>query len=123
MTYTAQDFDLLNHWARLSEAELLAMATDEALDVLRRLAAALSAETETNLKQANFVANVRHLHELYRRGSRGLGEAIINASSYEREGKPAEARKIYEEFISSCPSDFYKRIAKHHLDRIRSSET
>jgi hypothetical protein len=120
MTYRTQDFDLLTHWARLTDAELTPLATEEAFDVLRRLAEVLAErdQEETKFTELNFVAMVRNLHDLYRRGSRALGEAIIKASRYEKEGKLADAKRIYEEFLASCPSDFYKRIARHHLSTI-----
>jgi tetratricopeptide (TPR) repeat protein len=116
------DFDLLNRWAQLPDGELARLATKDAIIVLRRVVDLLADKTQnrTEVSEDSFVETVRAMRELYRRGSRVLGEAIIEAAAYVKQGDFAQAKAIYERFIALCPSAFYTKIAKYHLQRIRN---
>ncbi len=57
---------------------------------------------------------VKEMRELYELGSQSLGEAVIKASALQRKkgSATATAIAIYSEFLITCPSPFYKDIAK-----------
>lgn len=55
---------------------------------------------------------VKEMRELYELGSQSLGEAVIKASAAAEKGATATAIAIYSEFLITCPSPFYKDIAK-----------
>jgi hypothetical protein len=78
----SHDFDLLNRWAQLPDDDLARQATKEAIVVLRRVVSLLAdgRQKGTEISEGSFVETVREMRELYRRGSRGLGEAIIEAA-------------------------------------------
>lgn len=115
------DFDLLNRWAQLPDGELAGLATKDAIIALRRVVGLLADKTQnrTEISEDSFVETVRKMRELYRRGSRGLGEAIIEAATYEKQGDFAQAKAVYERFIALCPSAFYTKIAEYQLRSIR----
>jgi len=117
-------FDILNRWAALSDDELARLADETALINIRRVAEMLTDISPRTIEptEANFATIVREMHDLWRRGSRGLGEAIIKSTEYQRKGDLVAARKVHEVFMSSCPSEFYRTIARYQLSKIVTPE-
>ena len=66
----------------------------------------------------NFARLVDEMRALYKQGSRQLGNAIIEASNLLEKNQYEEAKAIYQNFLSICPSLFYKDIAINELDRL-----
>ena len=117
------DFDYIDEWAALSDAELQEQYTEKAGDILRRVLVQLGDDGERAIEvdRGTFVPLVRRLRERKRAGSRALGDAIIGASELLKEGSVEEAKSIYGDFIQNCPSKFYRQIAEARLRSLVSS--
>ncbi len=118
----AQDheFDTLNRWATLPDAELQKAITDDAISVLQRIIALLGDENKRNMtvNRNNFVSVVREMRKLYETGSLGLGDAILEASDWLDKNQPAKAKETYERFLSLCTSKFYRDIARSQMEEL-----
>jgi hypothetical protein len=55
------------------------------------------------------------MRELYRTGSRSIGETILKASVDLDSQDIEKAKEVYEHFLSSCTSKFYSDLAKRQL--------
>lgn len=115
------DFDVLDRWAILPDAELEKAITNDAIRTLQRVVSLLGDENQ-NKKQVvsrdNFISVVREMRMLKKTGSRRLGEAILEASDWLDKNQPAKAKEAYERFLSSCTSKFYRDIAKTQMGKL-----
>lgn len=120
MSDPVHDFDFLNEWARLTDAELENVATIETLARLRRVVEQLGddAQAKQTLSRDNFASTVRQMRTLYVDGSRLLGEAILEASDLRDRHALEEARQVYRRFLSKCHSRFYGDIARTQLAKL-----
>lgn len=110
------DFDFLKYLASMADEELQTLFSKATVERIERLAFLLQRRHESSqLGTANFVKTVRELHNLYKTGSRALGQAIIEASDYAQQGHIEQAKNVYYSFIETCPSEFYRRIAEHQI--------
>lgn len=119
----AQDheFDALNRWAHLSDAELEKIISDDAISILQRVVLLLGDEDQQNklvVNRSNFGSIVHEMRSLYVIGSRHLGEAILEASDWLNKKHPVKAKEVYERFLSICPSKFYGDIARHQIAKL-----
>lgn len=114
------DFQRLDTWRRLPDAELENSYDEEAVELLQRCMVELgdARQRQQRITRENFVAMARAAIALRGDGSNALSEAIINADEYLEEGDAEAARQIYTHFIDSCPSAFYCRIARGQLSKI-----
>ena len=85
MDKLSHDFDYLNNWASLSDADIEKIFSKETATTLQRVVELLGNETQTRkvVKKENFVKTVHEMRKLYEEGSRALGEAILEASDWE----------------------------------------
>lgn len=117
----SHEFDLLNRWAALPEAEARKLASPETIAALQLVVNLLSDETKPpkTVTSSNFVTTIREMRKVYVDGSRLLGETVLIASDYADQKDHVRAQEIYEGFLSKCPSKFYRDIAKNMLKKIR----
>jgi hypothetical protein len=121
MPQPTHEFDSLNQWASLPDAEIEKLVSDETIDVLQRVVELLSDESQPSnlvVDRGNFVVTVRKMRALYMEGSRLLGDAILEASDWMDKQEPAKAREAYERFLATCKLKFYRRIATNQLRNI-----
>jgi hypothetical protein len=113
----AHDFDHLDNLALKSDAEIESLASPELLALLDRID-----ELLTNLRpypeSRNLASRVRYLRELKHRGSRALGEAILEASAHLDRNEIEEAGEVYRRFLAASDSPFYRRIAERQLQSL-----
>jgi hypothetical protein len=122
----APDFDLLKQWASWDDDEIKKVVSDDTIETLQRVVRLLADESIADSRvvtRDNFVATVREMRELYREGSWQLGEAIIEASDLADNRELAKAREVYERFLASCGSKFYRDIARNRLKKLGASGT
>jgi hypothetical protein len=115
------EFDLLKQWGLLNDAELQRIASQDTVAVLDRVTQLLGDELNRekgNVAPENFVPVVREMLKRYREGSWQLGEAIIEAGELADRKAYADAKEVYEKFLSSCPWKFYRDIARTQLNKL-----
>lgn len=121
MTTNPHDFDLLDEWALRSDADIEKIISDDSIAALQRIVHLLGDEAQSSkivVIRDNFVPLVREMRTLKHDGSRALGDAILEASDLLDQHEPAKAREVYERFLSSCSSKFYRDIARNRLKSI-----
>ncbi|TAL32240.1 MAG: hypothetical protein EPN97_10045 [Alphaproteobacteria bacterium] len=117
-------FDLLKHWASLSDPEIKHLASAENISVLEEIVDLLGDPlVQYNIHDDNFVKVVRDMRNLYTVGSRALGAAIIEASDWVDKGQTGKAIDIYKGFLESCASKFYRKIAQSQLNKLQNLES
>ncbi len=113
-------FDLLREWASRDEATIREMWVRGSLAALPEIIELLAPERQTQeITDDSIFDLIQFLYGLYASGSRQLGEAIIIGSDYVDQGDFESAIRCYEQFIETCHSPFYQRIAKARLHVIR----
>ncbi len=88
---------------------------------MQRVVHLLADESESEqivVNNETFVRLVHEMRELYKIGSRSLGESILQASEYVDSQEVEKAKEVYRRFLSSCASKFYRDIAKNQLKRL-----
>ena len=108
----------------MSDDDLKQVISTDAIAALQRVAGMLGNESPPNpmiVTSKNFVQVVPKLRELYEAGSRQLGEAIIEASRFLEAGQHGHACDVYRNFLTACPSRFYKEIAEGQLRKLDCS--
>jgi hypothetical protein len=121
MSQPEHEFDLLNRWASLSDAQIANIVSEDTIRVLQRVADLLGDESEPGrptVSPENFISTVRSMRERYAEGSRLLGNAILEASDWIDRNEPSKAREAYERFLSNCKLKFYRKIAANQLRKI-----
>lgn len=121
MNKNPHEFDHLNAWNSLSDADINGVVSTGTIAILQKVVHLLSESPpheQPCVDSDNFVALVRKMGELYKRGSRTLGEAIIAASELLDTNQMEEAKAVYKQFLSSCSSKFYRDIASRQLKKI-----
>jgi len=118
-------FDMLREWAKLEDAELVRIFSKRNGKTLSDIVQDLGTADHKAypIDRDSFPGLVREMADLLKNGSRQLGDVILRASRYEAEGKMKRAARLYRDFITSCPSDFYKVKAQHELDRLLSPKS
>ena len=114
------DFQRLDSWRSISDAELENSYDEEAVALLERCIVELgdSQQRQQRITRENFVAMARTAIALRYDGSNALSGAILDADECLEQGDTESARQIYRGFIDSCPSAFYCRIARGQLNKI-----
>ncbi len=117
------EFDRLRIWRNLPEQTLLALWSEEMRVLLAYLIERLGSDEEKSaeLNQRSLPDLVKVLNAHYERGSRALGNAIVDGTAAIESGDLAEGEKIFRQFISACPSTCYQEVAKHYLEKIRAA--
>ncbi len=117
------EFDRLRIWRNRPEPALLALWSEEMRELMAYLIERLGSDEEKSaeLNQSSFPDLVKVLNAHYERGSRALGNAIVDGTAVIESGKLAEAEKIFRQFISACPSTCYQEVAEHYLEKIRAA--
>jgi hypothetical protein len=121
MPKKTHEFDELRLWDSWKDSDIEKVISDETIATMQRIVNLLDDETKTEktkVTRYNFILLVREMHELCKNGSRGLGEAIIKASEYEDKKEFEKAKKVYEDFLSSCKSKFYRDIARGQIKKL-----
>lgn len=116
------DFDSLNQWATWQDSEIKRVVSADSIALMQRVVFLLADEKvqgELVVDGENFVELVKEMAQLYRAGSRMLGDAILQASDFLDRDDLDKAKDVYQSFLSSCPSRFYRNIAKNQLDALR----
>ena len=114
----AQDFDRLQRWATLTDAELTRAYSLDARRLAERLLSRLFTpeERKVPLTRDTFPDLVRRLARRVKCGARHLGEAIIAGSEARDKGDDALAIERFEAFVRFCPSACYREVAEHYLE-------
>jgi hypothetical protein len=121
MSHVPQDFDQLDEWALLPDLELAMLFCETNAQVLQRVVVSLVDETDPNptvVNRENFVALVHGMRRIKHEGARALGDAIIQASDYLDQQQPQRAKEVYERFLSTCHSPFFRDIARGQLKKL-----
>lgn len=124
MSAQSHDFNLLNLWATWPDSEIERVISKESIAAMERVVRLLADESESEkivVNDETFVQLVHEMRKLYKIGSRSLGETILEASQYvdnQEIEKAKEVKEVYEHFLSSCASKFYRDIAKSELDKL-----
>jgi len=121
MAIQSHEFDVLNEWALLSDDELKGVVSDDSIAFLQGVVSLLSDEkkgNEISVSRNNFVSTVREMRRRYQTGSRLLGQAILEASDWLDKQQRGKAKEVYERFLLSCSSRFYREIAENQLKKL-----
>lgn len=121
MSAQTHDFDSLNLWATWADSEIDKIISKESITIMQRVVRLLADESESKkivVNSETFVPLVREMRELYKVGSRSLGETILEASEYVDNQEVEKAKEVYERFLSSCVSKFYKDIVIYQLSKL-----
>ena len=114
-------FDLLKQWASLPDHEVEKLVSAENIVILKAVVNLLGdPRTQYIIDDKNFANVVREMRNLYRDGSRSLGNAIIEGSDWVDQGQPEKAKEVYKKFLESCMSKFYRDIAQVQLEKLQS---
>lgn len=115
-------FDYLNLWASWSDYEIENIISKESIAILKEVIYLLDDDPETKkINKDNFICLVRKMKGLNKKYSRDLGEAILKAGDYIDNKEISKAKNVYEIFVLTNKSKFYKDIAKSELSRINQN--
>ena len=116
------DFAYLRAWARWPDDKLRSIYSEVTHAWALRVREALGSEEERRIEldSESFPGLVRALQVRLHQGSQDLGKTIIEGSELADQGKPGEARTVYEAFIARSPSRFYRRIAEARLKDLQA---
>jgi len=114
----SHEFDFLTKWAAKPDEELVAEINPGNLEIMRKVVALIAPDEGKTVDAENFVELIRTMRIRYRRGARGLGDAIIQASDFTDKGDTEKAREVYESFIAKADSEFHAQIARNCLSRL-----
>jgi hypothetical protein len=120
-TVHPDDFDYLWTWRSATDEDLAIRCDEQSAAILRRLVTALGDERQRSepITADNFVATVRSMERLCSDGSWALSDAILGAAKLLRRGEVAQAIELYQRFLDSCPSAFYRDIARGQIQKLR----
>lgn len=114
-------FDWLNSVAQARDDEILEHFSPESVRHLSFLVEYLEdvdALPRTQVERDNFVSTTRRMSELYKSGSKDLGETIIHSDELLEAGLSDQAKEVYAAFMRRCKSRFYLDIALAQLNKI-----
>lgn len=116
-----EDLGYLAEWRNKSSSEIAELWSQENKELLKGFIDYLGDDSyqEIEVTEINFEVLIREMGALLKKGSNDLGKAIVKSASLEKSGKVESAIKVFEDFITSCPSKFYRNIAQNHLRKLR----
>ncbi len=123
---TSSHFDWLNSVAQARDDEILEHFSPECVRHLSFLVEYLEdvdALPRTKVERDNFVSITGRMCELYKSGSKDLGETIIHSDELLKTGLSDQAKEVYAAFMRRCKSRFYLDIALTQLNKIRNAST
>ncbi len=114
-------FDWLNNLTRMNDSDIESQLSTQNAVLLNQIVQSLADQAcleKTIVRQENFVAIIRYMHELYKSGSRDLGTTMIEAEGLLKDGKKQAAQEKYLEFLARCKSSFHRNIAQTQLTKL-----